>query len=74
MPKKTFANQINPAMQFISQTQETASNAPETKSRRLQLLIRPSLHAKLKARAAKEGKSLNELINELLDDCVGRQS
>ena len=70
MPKKTFTNQINPAMQFISQTQEAERNMPETKSRRLQLLIRPSLHAKLRARAAKEGKSVNELINELLEDSV----
>lgn len=70
MPRKTFTNQINPAMQFISQPEENESNAPETKSRRMQLLIRPSLYIKLKARATKEHKSVNELINELLENSV----
>ena len=70
MPRKTFTNQINPAMQFISQPEENESNAPETKSRRMQLLIRPSLYVKLKARATKEHKSVNELINELLENSV----
>lgn len=70
MSRKTFTNQINPAMQFISQPEENESNAPETKSRRMQLLIRPSLYIKLKARAAKEHKSVNELINELLENSV----
>ena len=39
----------------------------ETKSRRLQLLIKPSLHAKLRARATAQDMSLNELIHSILE-------
>lgn len=39
----------------------------ETKSRRLQLLIKPSLHAKLRARATALDMSLNELIHSILE-------
>jgi len=40
----------------------------ETKSRRLQLLVQPSLYDRLKARATQEGKSINELVNSFLED------
>jgi len=43
----------------------------ETKSRRLQLLMQPGLHAKLKDRADKEKRSLNDLIHSILEDAVG---
>jgi hypothetical protein len=85
--KKSFKADINPAMQFISQSQEPtveeeaapapAGKAPEgyklnplyveTKSRRLQLLIQPSLHAKLKARAATDSKSINDLVHSIIE-------
>ena len=39
----------------------------ETKSKRLQLLIRPSTVESLKAEALKEGKSLNDLVNSILE-------
>ncbi len=39
----------------------------ETKSRRVQLLMQPSLHEALKARAKHEGQSVNELVHSLLD-------
>lgn len=39
----------------------------ETKSRRLQLLIKPSLHAKLRTRATAQDMSLNELIHSILE-------
>ena len=39
----------------------------EIKSRRLQLLIKPSIFDKLKARAKREGTSLNNLVNEILE-------
>ena len=39
----------------------------ETKSRRLQLLIKPSLHARLRARATAQDMSLNELIHTILE-------
>jgi hypothetical protein len=40
----------------------------ETKSRRLQLLLQPSLHLRLKARAAREQQSLNNLIHSALTE------
>ena len=39
----------------------------ETKSRRLQLLVKPSLHAKLRTRATAQDMSLNELIHTILE-------
>jgi len=39
----------------------------ETKSRRLQLLVKPSLHARLRARATAQDMSLNELIHTILE-------
>lgn len=42
----------------------------ETKSRRLQLLVQPSLYNKLKARAVAEQRSVNELIHVLLDGAL----
>jgi hypothetical protein len=42
----------------------------ETKSRRLQLLVQPSLHAKLKARAETESKSINDLVHSILEDAL----
>jgi len=42
----------------------------ETKSRRLQLLMQPSLYAKLKARASAEGKSINTIIHAILEDAL----
>ena len=45
----------------------------ETKSRRLQLLVQPSMHNRLKERAAKEGKSINELVNIFLENGLGEE-
>lgn len=43
----------------------------EKKSRRLQLLIKPSLYEKLKQRAdAQTGGSVNEAINAILEDAL----
>jgi predicted HicB family RNase H-like nuclease len=42
----------------------------ETKSKRLQLLIQPSLHEKLKARAKAKGTSVNDLVNSILYDAL----
>ncbi len=81
MAKKTL-NLDNPAMQFISQpiTEEPTETgkAPEgykpnplyveKRSRRLQLLMQPSLHQKLKARADKQGCSINDLIHNILEN------
>lgn len=45
----------------------------ETKSKRLQLLIQPSLHGKLKGIATAEGISLNELIHTTLQEYTKRE-
>lgn len=43
----------------------------EKKTRRLQLLMRPSLYDRLKAKAEAEGQSVNEMIDILLEDALG---
>lgn len=42
----------------------------ETRSRRLQLLITQSLAAKLKDKATEEGRSVNDLVNEILANAL----
>lgn len=44
----------------------------EPKSKRLQLLIRPTTLAKIKKQAKRERKSVNELVNELMEDYLER--
>ena len=39
----------------------------ETKSRRLQLLLQPSLYEKMRAQAKADGVSVNELVHSLLE-------
>lgn len=43
----------------------------ETKSRRIQLLMRPSLYEAIKARAQAQGTSVNEWIHAVLEGEVG---
>lgn len=42
----------------------------ETKSRRMQLLVQPSLYNAIKARATAEGQSVNELIHSILETAI----
>lgn len=42
----------------------------ETKSKRIQVLMRPSLYDALKARADAEGYSVNDLINIILKENI----
>ncbi|MBQ8000372.1 MAG: hypothetical protein IJ298_04050 [Ruminococcus sp.] len=42
----------------------------ETKSKRLQLLVQPSLYEKVKAIADRENKSVNELIHSILEEAT----
>lgn len=42
----------------------------ETKSKRIQLLIQPSLHDKLKHKAQSEGTSVNDLIHTILAEAM----
>lgn len=44
----------------------------ETKSKRVQILIQPSLHEAIKARAEEEGISTNEAINQAIKEYVER--
>jgi len=98
-PRKTFKNELNPAMQFISrpgvapEPEEAPSADPghapeaparphgkppagykpnpayiETKSKRLQLLVQPSLLEKIRARAKAAGTSVNDYVHSVLED------
>lgn len=101
MTKKTFKDNINPAMSFISQetidkaegdtqtvkkdaiTNSRPQKAPdgykinplyiEVKSARLQLLVQPSLKEKLKEKAKREGRSLNDLVHTILEDALEKE-
>ncbi len=45
----------------------------ESKSKRLNLLVRPSVYQKAKEKAEKEYMSVNELINVLLEEYVNEE-
>ena len=79
MAKKTFKaameTPVQPAaMAFITQPQSErerateARSAEETKSKRLNLLIKPSTHKDIGKIATMQRVSLNELINKVLED------
>ena len=82
MAAKSFKDQMNPAMKFITQPEEPERPREipegyklnplyvETKSRRLQLLVQPSLHDKIKTAAKAEGRSVNEYIHSLLEEAM----
>lgn len=42
----------------------------ETKSRRLQLVVQPSLYGRVKAGAAAAGLSVNEYVHQILDNAT----
>ena len=71
-PKKTEAPQpvdIEAEREKIHQEERAriyAEMSRETKSKKLQLLIYPSLYRDIKALADKEGASVNNYINEVL--------
>ena len=86
MSKKTFKNEFNPALQFISSGINEESHKEETiktnnttvpmkrnplyietKSKRLQLLLQPSLHNKLKEISEQKETSINDLIHTVLE-------
>lgn len=46
----------------------------ETKSRRLQLLVQPSLHKKLKQHSTTLGISVNELVHSVLESYLEREA
>lgn len=66
MSKKSFKTD-NPAMVFITPpAQDTQDTDREIRSKRLNLLIPPTLHSNLTKIARVEGISLNELFNIVL--------
>lgn len=85
MAKKKSFIQDNPALQFIStpeaqSEEQTPAKAPEgyklnplyieTKSRRLQLVLQPSLYDRVKAGAKAAGLSVNEYVHQILDEAT----
>lgn len=46
----------------------------ETRSKRLQLLLQPSLYARIKERADLQGQSVNDLIHTILEDATKEES
>ena len=42
----------------------------ETRSKRLQLLVQPSLLDKLRAKAKSEGRSVNDIVHTILEDAL----
>lgn len=75
-PVMQFISNPAPEAPAPIQHQESAEAAPEgfkanpgveTKSRRLQLLMQPSLHNKVKAAAKAKGYSVNEYIHHILE-------
>lgn len=86
--KKTFKDNLNPAMQFISTPEAPAEQSPqrpqekppegyklnplylETKSKRLQLLVQPSLLEKVKAQAKARETSVNDYVHSILEEAT----
>lgn len=81
--KKSFKAALDPALQFISkktvqEQSEKKEEAPdgcklnplyiEKRSKRLQLLVQPSLYDKIKTKAETEGSSVNDFIHRILEN------
>ena len=45
----------------------------ESRTARLQILVRPGIHAKLKSIAAEEQTSVNEIVNGLIEEFVANR-
>ena len=73
MAKKTFKGTVEhiktaPALSFISEIgTPTADDGREIKSKRLNLLIKPTLYKNIEKVATMERISTNELINRVLE-------
>jgi predicted DNA binding CopG/RHH family protein len=72
-PEATPEAEVQPEREQVAATPLQAKRAPqgrEAKTRRVQLLITPSLYEAVKERAAAEGLSVNETISELLQTAL----
>lgn len=54
--------------ELIEKLRELGEKTPETRSKRVQLLLTPSMYDVLKALSADTGLSVNEIINIALND------
>ena len=79
MAKKDFTARDNPVMKYISSVEPVAEPVPapvreaeanERKTKRLNLLIQPSVLEDLSKVAAMRRTSVNDLINTLAKECV----
>ena len=56
--------------ELIEKLRELGENTPETRSKRLQVLVTPTLFDTLKSLSAETGLSVNEIINVALSEYV----
>ena len=56
--------------ELIEKLRELGENTPETRSRRVQVLLTPTLFDTLKALSVETGLSVNEIINVALSEYV----
>lgn len=84
MAKKIFNDANRPELAFLSRAEAiTAPDesgeqihyvfntpAPESKTRRVQLLIRPTTYTQIKAIADRRGISANEIINKAIEKYI----
>jgi len=69
--KKSFLDKAPAAELFLTDEPQTEpakrTGAPEPKSRRVQLLLQPSVHAAIKAKADAQYMSFNDYVHQLLE-------
>lgn len=83
MGKKETFKKENPALSYISQAEELPKKPPkgykfnpefiEVKSKRVQLLLQPSVVDAIKELAEEKGLSMNETINEAIKEYLKRK-
>ena len=78
MSKKDFTG-VNPAAAFLTPAPLAASQftrppAPETKSARLNLVLKPSTLAGIRKIAAMHQSSVNGIINLVLEDFITKEA
>lgn len=69
-PKKRASASTSSPRKAATPARRAIPEYEETKSRRLQLLLTPSLYEAVKERAAEERMSVNELVNTILNDTI----
>ena len=72
-PKKRASASTSTPRKAATPARRAIPEYEETKSRRLQLLLTPSLYEAVKDKAAEARLSVNEYINSILKDAVSRK-